>query len=978
MNVVRCDLPHPLFIVLTGRCLSKAAGDYPELSFPQGQAQVEADFLDSQDGVLAVVDERDSDDPKLIFCTPNYELVCSLTQQKDAWYALRLSPLGLRTHNLVARGALRIHPRTWSILSDIGELNAQTSSAGGQTGLVAILSVWGQVGQGSGPQVERAEAYAARRTFLANVETLIDLACEVELEQAARQEKVMVRFDGPLSGSLWRFIPKTRNDFRPGDYLQAGSGELAPELDAVVVEARPDALILRFFNAPASGGIEQVKWLIPKVSTRQYAIQREAVQALRHGQSLNPHLLGLLLENRFNDYPAPDGESPSERLNPAQQTLVERALLVPDMLLALGPPGTGKTAAIREIVVRMAAEGKKVLVTSKNNKAVDNVLEGLANVRALRIGREDAVEAAVRPLLVDKQSAGIQARILENLQPVQEGMNGLDGAWPRIQALFARLSELTGEWQSAHDGLEQARLQLTGWQTASYTRVERVIANKIAASQGLYEQLESLAGQAEVIEKQLKILQKPAALPILGVFFTLLADGVATTWQEVSREHQETLQALRKEIQSAREVWESYRQIVTAGEQALGFKRAIVHAETQIERAQEDITTALSELYEISAGLPGAPDQPETVSPSALEALFKQWQTWHDHQAARLSLLREWREMLETRPQALNSTVIRSADVVGATCIGIATDARFEDLDFDLVVADEAGQIQVMDLLVPLVRARRAVLVGDHLQLPPVVEPEVVQKIREREPENQELGGWLEKSLFERLILHPDWPESHKVMLDTQYRMPRAIADFISSQFYGGKYQTGGDAPHSDPIFSTPLVFVDTMKEVRHYEQRAGQGQGYTNPTEARILADLVLAYQSHDVQAGVIVPYRKQAEAIRRELRQRGTGWDEDVLASQVATVDSFQGREQDVVLFGFTRSNPDGRVGFLSELRRLNVSLTRARRQLVLVGDSVTLSNAHDPAFARLFTALLLRVKKTPRGYLSSHEVARIISKS
>jgi hypothetical protein len=114
-----------------------------------------------------------------------------------------------------------------------------------------------------------------------------------------------------------------------------------------------------FSTRPLPVGIEQVKWLIPKVSTRQYAIQREAVQALRHGGSLNPHLLGLLLENRFNDYPTLDGESPSERLNPAQQTLVERALLVPDMLLALGPPGTGKTEAIREMVTRQAALGQE-------------------------------------------------------------------------------------------------------------------------------------------------------------------------------------------------------------------------------------------------------------------------------------------------------------------------------------------------------------------------------------------------------------------------------------------------------------------------------------------------------------------------------------------------------------------------------------------------------------------------------------------
>lgn len=977
MNFVRCELPHPLFIILTERCLSKAAADYPHLSCPKGQAQVDADFLDSHDGVLAVVDERESNDPKLVFCTPGYELVCGLTQQKDAWVALRLSPLGLRTHNLLSRGALRIRPQTWSILSDIGELNAQPGGEG-QTGLGAILSVWRQVGDGAGPKVERADASAARRAFLANVETLIDLACEMELEQAARQEKVMVRFDGPLPGSLWRFIPKTKADFRPGDYVQAGSGELAPQLDAVVVEARPGSLVLRFYNGPKSGGIEQVKWLIPKVSTRQYAIQREAVQALRHGQSLNPHLLDLLMESRFKPYQAPEETRNDGMLNPAQQTLVERALHVPDMLLALGPPGTGKTAAIREIVRRMAAEGKKVLVTSKNNKAVDNVLEGLLNVRALRIGREEAVEAAVRPLLVDKQTAQIQASILKNLQPTQAGINGLDAAWPRIQALFARLSALTGEWQAAYETLGQARQQLTGWQTASYTRVERVIAHKIAASQGLYEQLQILAGQAESIEKQLKFLQKPSEMPVLGVFFTLLAETIAQTWQDVSREHQDTLQALRKSLQSAHDVWQAYRETVTASEQALDFKRAIVQAETQLENAQQEITAALAELDEISAQLPGAPALPETISPSALEALFGQWQDWHDHQAARLSLLREWREMLETRPQSLSSTVIRSADVVGATCIGVATDARFEDLDFDLVVADEAGQIQVMDLLVPLVRAHRAVLVGDHLQLPPVVEPEVVQKIREREPENQEIGGWLEKSLFERLILRPDWPESHKVMLNTQYRMPRTIADFISAQFYDGKYQTGLDTPHSDPFFNAPLVFVDTLKEVRHYEQRAGEGQGYTNPTEARILADLVTAYQSREVQAGVIVPYRKQAEAIRRELRQLNRAWQEDDLISRVATVDSFQGREQDVVLFGFTRSNPDGRVGFLSELRRLNVSLTRARRQLVLVGDSVTLSNAIDPDFARLFTALLLRVKKTPGSYLSSHELARIITKS
>ena len=356
-----------------------------------------------------------------------------------------------------------------------------------------------------------------------------------------------------------------------------------------------------------------------------------------------------------------------------------------------------------------------------------------------------------------------------------------------------------------------------------------------------------------------------------------------------------------------------------------------------------------------------------------LKSALWEWRGWYELMMRRRTLLAEWRDLLQSRQQALYPALIRSADVIGATCIGIATDVRFEDLEFDLVIADEAGQIQVMDLLVPLVRARRAVLVGDHLQLPPVVEAEITVKIRENEPENQELGEWLEKSLFERMIKRPNTPNSNRVMLDTQYRMPRQIADFISAQFYGGSYHTeDGAAAHLDPFFgSSPMVFVDTMREFRHFEQRSDDGQGYFNLLEAGLISDLLMAYQSKGSEAGVIVPYKKQAEKIRRELRRRQTKLSEDELNSRVATVDSFQGREQDVIIFGFTRSNTEGRIGFLAELRRLNVSLTRARRQLVLVGDSVTLSESADQDFARLVKALLTSVKTTPKGYLYANEL-------
>ncbi|PKN95410.1 MAG: hypothetical protein CVU44_01630 [Chloroflexi bacterium HGW-Chloroflexi-6] len=982
MGFVRCELPHPVFIVLPVRCLEKTTEDYPGTPFPQNAAEVEADFLEnSERGVLVLVDEKQPDNPRISFCTPRYELVCGLTQQRDAWFAIRMGPLSLRTHNQIARGAVRVAPETWGMVDDLPELNRQGYGDSAGTGIEAILAAWKQARQPlrSAPAkstVPASGADSAQRTFLSNVDTLIELACEVELERAARQERVLIKSAEQLSRSAYRFELNTQSGFRVGAYLQAGNGETSSEIDGIIAETTGNSLVLRFYQPVEPKTVQSLKWLAPKVSTKQYTIQHAAVQALRNGESLNPRLLSLILENRFESYPTPTITSGAGKPNPAQKTMIERALIVPDLLLALGPPGTGKTDSIREIVARQSALGKKVLVTSKNNKAVDNVLDGLKNVHALRIGREEVVAPEVRSLLIDNRASAMQAKILENIRPVQENFESLSVLWPQIQQTFAHLSQLTTDWQLAQDGLEQKQTELADWQAACFTRMERTIERQEKHSSQLRARLEQATRQAESLRRPLAFLQRLSQLPLLGGMFARLVERLSQVKQETAREHHEAVQELRKSRESIHRLWAAYRQFISTGEQATRFKQEIEQAQKALETAQAQIAAGLDELNRLSDSLPDQPAQPEIISPSTLAALFLAWQDWYESQMRRRELLAKWREMIQTRQQALYPTLIRSADVVGATCIGIATDARFEDLEFDLVIADEAGQIQVMDLLVPLVRARRAVLVGDHLQLPPLVEPEIVQKIRENEPENQELGQWLEKSLFERLIERAETPASNKVMLDTQYRMPRQIADFISGQFYGGNYHTGHQNIHADAFFTgSPLVFVDTMKEIRHFEQRAEDGQGYFNPTEARLISDLLLAYQGKGVEAGVIVPYKKQAEAIRRELRKRQSGLSEDDLLGRVATVDSFQGKEQDVIIFGFTRSNAEGRIGFLAELRRLNVSLTRARRQLLLVGDSVTLSGTPDQDFACLIKALLESVKKTPKGYLYASELPRHI---
>jgi len=975
MGFVRCDLPHPVSLILPERCLAKAGEDYPDIPLPQAAAQIKADFMAcSKSGVLTLVDEKQPDNPRISFCTSRYELVCGLTGQQDGYFALRLAPLSLRTHNQLAHGGVLLAPLGWNFYQDLSDLNPQADI---QTGIREILAAWKIARQPvqNAPAVDPGMT-SAQLAFLANVDTLIDLACQVELEQAARRERIPVKeVEQTANSRAYRFLLAAPSRLRPGEYLQLGTGSTALGQDGVVVETAGTALVLRFHQAVDLKLLQRTEWLLPKISTKQYTIQHAAVRALRNGEAINQRLLPLIVENHFEAYPAPTIKDGTERPNPAQRMLIERALIVPDMLLALGPPGTGKTDTIREIVLREAALGKKVLVTSKNNKAVDNVLSGLKNVQALRIGREEAVVPELRPLLIDNKANAMQQKIRADIRPVQEKLDQVQKLWPQIQQMIGRVARLLADCRAAEAGLEGALADFAAWQRSSYKRVKQVLERQEKQSRRINLRMAQTARRAESLRRRLEGLQNLSQKPLVGALFIVLADRLAHDWHGAAGQYRDALQELRKCREDAHQIWEAYRHFVSASEQALQRKRAIALAQETLAQARAGILQGLDDLADMTSAFPETPRM-DASTPAALEASLLEWHKWFELMMRRRGLLMEWHELLETNDQILYPALIRSADVVGATCIGIATDLRFEDLEFDMMIADEAGQVQVMDLLVPLVRARRAILVGDHRQLPPLVEPEITRKIRENEPENQELGEWLEKSLFERLIERPTTPVGNTVMLDTQYRMPRQIADFISGQFYAGNYHTGSESSHTDPFFTgSPLVFVDTLREEKHIEQRSEDGQGYFNTLEARLISDLLLAYQGKDIQAGVIVPYKKQAEVIRRELRRRGSGLSEDELTSRVATVDSFQGKEQDVILFSFTRSNSDGRIGFLTELRRLNVSLTRARHQLVLVGDSATLSRTPDQDFARLIKALLESVQMTPKGYFHASELPRYI---
>ena len=280
--------------------------------------------------------------------------------------------------------------------------------------------------------------------------------------------------------------------------------------------------------------------------------------------------------------------------------------------------------------------------------------------------------------------------------------------------------------------------------------------------------------------------------------------------------------------------------------------------------------------------------------------------------------------------------ILDTADILCATTTGLDENV-LGNRRFDLVVIDEACQSTEPGCWIAINRAERVVLAGDHRQLPPTV----------LSPEAQRQGFAV--SLFERLA------ESNGATilkrLDSQYRMHTAIMDFSSLEFYEAELLADDSvASHrlvdlpgvtACPLTEWPIEFIDTAG-ASFDEETEPDGQSRLNPREADLVATKVSALIAAGVrseQIGVITPYAAQARLLREKLPQREL---------EIDTVDGFQGREKEAIVISLVRSNERGEIGFLSDLRRMNVAMTRARRKLLIVGDSATLSS--EPFYARL----------------------------
>jgi hypothetical protein len=274
---------------------------------------------------------------------------------------------------------------------------------------------------------------------------------------------------------------------------------------------------------------------------------------------------------------------------------------------------------------------------------------------------------------------------------------------------------------------------------------------------------------------------------------------------------------------------------------------------------------------------------------------------------------------------------LKRAEVVCATCSGAGSD-MLEKSSFPAVLIDEAAQATEPAALVPLCRGARVVaLVGDHAQLPPTVLCR---------PADGSPG--LAVSLFDRLARAGVPP----LLLDVQYRMHPALAHFPSRAFYGGALRSGTRAAHRPPPsgFPWPARYVPLAFLPCDGAERS-EGTSHVNAAEADAVAaicrGLLSTGELSASDIGVVTPYAAQVRVLRRALApMRGPSAPGAPPALEVASVDGFQGREKEVIVFSAVRASASGGVGFLADPRRLNVMLTRAKRGLVVVGHWRTLA--------------------------------------
>lgn len=669
--------------------------------------------------------------------------------------------------------------------------------------------------------------------------------------------------------------------------------------------------------------------------------------------------------------------------NASQIEAIEMGINSSDIALVLGPPGTGKTTVILEWVRYFVIhEKKRVLISSQNNKAVDNVLERLAQekgIETIRAGKEDKIQANIRPYMFESKLRQLQKKVekvtTEKLSLLYEIINNTEKTRELCKILINELNFLNDADSKLSNYIQN--------QFNTYIQQLQVVKENFNKLNSGYKtvtsQLNDIVDWLSKYKKSngfVRFLKKIKYNKLIKQLPEFYNNQVSLYWEciQTKNHFNEQRQTIINELWSNQVIIQTVHLMI---EHLSHFEQRIPNV--SFNGIIPDVV--IENIYILDIQYLYHIEQEIAKSQEKISLIKQAVYDWQQHISSQTNY-------------TLSDVLLGSANLVGATCVGINSNKRFSRIDFDVTIIDEAGQIQIHNALVPMSRSAKLIMLGDHLQIPPSVDDAVVNACNESDCDTE----LLYKSLFEKL--YNEIPEANKKFLDTQYRMPGQIADTISEWFYRGKYKSfrlNYDLkPLFPQLFNDPFAVVTTSDEFNRFEEKV-EGGGSRNHFEAKLIVDIIkriIEFQNAEgkfdyEKIGIISAYKSQVALIRTMLAKQIPSIPMAIAIEMVATLDSYQGQERDIIIYSCTKSNkkPEHmrRIGFLNELRRLNVAMSRCKKQLVFIGDMDFLSSCKfeqdsdiqgaprisEKDFSRFITLVCNRVKNGNGEFISSKKL-------
>lgn len=695
--------------------------------------------------------------------------------------------------------------------------------------------------------------------------------------------------------------------------------------------------------------------------------------------SSSQKILNFLIEKEKPKYNDSILKDISTNLNESQRVSVEKAINAQDFHLIIGPPGTGKTHVIKEIINHFFLKKQKILVTAWTNIAVDNILERMNDLnknRVLRVGSKKEINSDnLKYTLFNKRKSHANwyevmdieheisykqkemEKMFNELSLIEKEIIPFENKKKQYETVLSNIKNTINEFETIKDSMGELKYE----KNPELIEIDQEIQELTQFSEKYLDAAWSVY-EVETLEKNLPDTDN--FYMVEGELKKLKGKGlvkkISSIFDKKSySEYNEKLKLTQENYQKMAEEYNNYWDLKDLSQEKLKFcyendtgkpdedallselelckkfnkqfllkKRNINH---YLQSEKEELLLKSYQIYIESLEnkqllIKGEMSQLKAEVSSIYQRKKYLTQIINNLQEQLTNLKVDKKELIDI----IDEDILSKTNFIFSTVISSAG-YLLRDIHFDVMIMDEASQVPSHMALIPLIKCNKFILVGDDKQLQPILDKELSEK------QNQ--------SIFNNLL--GKYPNSY-TFLDTQYRMNGQIADIASDIFYNNKLKThpsielqklefeleGEIKDIIDP--DKPITFIDTSP-IKFYED--GTGKGCKNTKEALIISKLVSYFISNGIYAediGIITPFVKQKEKLKELIEEN----------VEVDTVYRFQGREKEIIIMSFCKSKI-GALGkymkkFIEQPTQINVAITRARKKLIIVGNVKTLQES------------------------------------